>query len=69
MYVRPLLGRRRIQELVKSDVKRFYNTLAEERGLSISTIDNVHTVLHQVLSVAVDDSYIRNNPADNTPKE
>jgi len=69
MYVRPLLGRRRIQELVKSDVKRFYNTLAEERGLSISTIDNVHTVLHQVLSVAVDDSYIRNNPADNTLKE
>jgi len=69
MYVQPQFGKKRISTLVKSDVKRFYNTLADERCLAISTIDNIHTVLHQVLSMAVDDSYIRHNPADNVLKE
>ena len=33
------------------------------------TVDSVHTVLHQVLDMAVDDEYIRNNPSDRVPKE
>ena len=53
----------------KSDVKRFYNHLADERGLQASTIDSVHTVLHQVLNMAVDDAYIRSNPSDGVLKE
>ena len=69
MYVAPKFGKKRISSLVKSDVKRFYNTLADERQLAISTIDGVHTVLHQVLDMAVDDAYIRKNPADNVLKE
>ena len=32
-------------------------------------IDSIHTVLHQVLEMAVEDSYIRNNPSDNALKE
>ena len=48
---------------------RFYNHLADERGLQASTIDSVHTVLHQVLNMAVDDAYIRNNPSGNVLKE
>jgi len=68
-YVAPRLGKQRISALVKSDVKRFYNTLVDERGLSISTIDNIHTVLHQVFEMAVDDCYIRRNPSDNVLKE
>lgn len=68
-YVAPKFGKQRISALVKSDVKRFYNTLVDERGLSISTIDCVHTVLHQVLDMAVDDCYIRRNPSDNVLKE
>ncbi len=68
-FVAPLLGKKRITTLVKSDVKRFYNTLVDERGLSVSTIDNIHTVLHQVLDMAVDDNYIRRNPSDNVLKE
>ena len=51
MYVQPQFGKKRISTLVKSDVKRFYNTLADERGLAVSTIDNIHTVLHQVLTI------------------
>ncbi len=68
-FVAPRFGKQRISTLVKSDVKRFYNTLADERGLSVSTIDNVHTVLHQVLDMAVDDCYLRRNPSDNVLKE
>ena len=69
MYVQPQFGKKRISSLVKSDVKRFYNTLIDEKCLAISTVDNIHTVLHQVLGMAVDDSYIRHNPADNVLKE
>lgn len=69
MFVRPEFGKKRITTLKKSDVKRFYNYLADERGLQASTIDSIHTVLHQVLEMAVDDSYIRNNPSDNVLKE
>lgn len=69
MYVAPKLGKKCISEIVKSDVKRFYNTLLDERNLAISTIDSVHTVLHQILDMAVDDAYIRRNPADNVLKE
>jgi len=68
-FVRPDFGRKRISTLKKTDVKRFYNCLADERGLQASSIDSIHTVLHQVLDMAVDDFYIRNNPSDDVLKE
>ncbi len=68
-FVRPNFGKLRISTLKKSDVKRFYNSLADDQCLQASTIDNIHTVLHQVLNMAVDDAYIRNNPSDNVLKE
>ena len=52
-----------------NDVKQFYNKLSEERGLRVNTIDNIHTVLHQVLQVAVEDNYLRNNVSDNVLRE
>jgi len=68
-FVRPDFGRRRVAALKKSDIRRFYNTLADERMLKAATIDNIHTVLHQVLDLAVDDAYLRTNPSDNALKE
>lgn len=68
-FVQPEFGKNRISTLKKTDVKRFYNYLADERGLQASTIDSIHTVLHQVLDMAVDDSYIRNNPSNDVLKE
>lgn len=50
-------------------MRGFYNRLADEKILKISTIDGIHNVLHQVFQVAVDDEYIRNNPTDNMLKE
>lgn len=68
-FVRDELGKLKIQTLKKSDVKRFYNLLVDQRNLKISTVDNVHTVLHQVLTAAVDDGYLRTNVSDNVLKE
>lgn len=69
MFVKPALGKKRIVDIKKSDVKRFYNTLADVRGLQSNTIDNVHTVVHQLFTVAIDDEYIRANPSDNAIRE
>ena len=64
-----MIGSKRISTLKKSDIKKYYNYLVDERNLKPSTIDNIHTVLHQVLQIAVDDDFIRNNPSDNVLRE
>lgn len=68
-YVKDSFGKKKISDIKKSDVKRFYNTLADERNLSISTIDTIHNILHQLFDIAVDDNYIRTNPTDKMLKE
>ena len=68
MFVKQDFGTMRLETIRKSDVIRFYNYLAENRGLMFSTIESVHTVLHQVLELAADDGYIRKNPSDNVLK-
>lgn len=68
-FVAPDFGQSRISSIKKTDIKRFYNMLADQRGLKISTIESVHTVLHQVLTTAVEDNYLRSNPSDNVLRE
>lgn len=68
-FVRHQIGSRTVSSLKKTDIKRFYNYLADERHLKPATIDNIHTVLHQILDMAVDDDYLRNNPSNNVLKE
>ena len=68
-FVKDVIGNKRIKDLKKSDIRKFYNLLIEERNLKISTVDSVHTVLHQVLQIAVDDDIIRKNPSDNAMGE
>ena len=53
----------------KSDVKKFYNRLADGKRMQVATIDNIHNVLHQVFQIAVDDNIIRINPTDNMLRE
>lgn len=68
-FVRDDLGQQKIITLKRSDIRRYYNRLIDERGLKIATVDNVHTVLHQVLDIAVEDGYLRTNISDNALKE
>ena len=69
MFVKDNLGRYKVSELKKSDVRRFYNYLIDERGLKVATVDGIHNILHQILDIAVEDGYLRNNVSDNALKE
>ena len=68
-FVQATFGKNRIVDLKRSDVRAFYNTLADGQNLKIATLDNIHTVLHQVLELAVEDDYLRYNPSDNALRE
>lgn len=68
-FVRDDLGLQKIATLKRSDIRRFYNRLIDGRCLKISTVDNIHTVLHQVIDIAVEDGYLRSNISDNALKE
>lgn len=69
LFVRPVFGQKLLTSIKNSDVKRFYNRLVDEDGLKVTTVDNIHNVLHQVFQIAVDDRLIRLNPADRMLKE
>ena len=68
-FVKLDFGDMKVADLKRTDVRAFYNMLADERHLKTATIDNVHTVLHQVLELGVEDEYLRYNPSDNALKE
>lgn len=55
--MRNQIGSQFIMSLKKSDIKRYYNSLVDDRHLKAATIDSIHTVLHQVFEMAVDDDY------------
>ena len=69
MFVMPALGKQLIRGIKKTDVKRFYNSLADVKGLQANTIDSIHTVVHQLFTTAMDDGYLHTNPSDNALKE
>lgn len=41
-FVRNQIGSKTVSSLKKTDIKRFYNYLADERHLKPATIDNIH---------------------------
>lgn len=68
-FVQPNFGCFRVADLKRSDVRAFYKRLKDDQHLRVSTIDSIHTVLHQVLELAVEDDFIRYNPSDHALKE
>ena len=67
-YVRNGFGKRKISSVKYSDILLFYNSVLDS-GLSISTVDNIHSVLHPTFQMAVRDSVIRINPTDGAMAE
>ena len=67
-FVRPTFGKRRIAEIRYSDVKEFYFSILKE-GIKANTLENVHTVVHPALQLAVRDGLIVNNPSDSAMTE
>lgn len=68
-FVEPDFGKMKIVDVKRSDVRAFYNHLADSQHIKTNTIDNIHTVLHQVLELGVEDDYLRYNPSDNALQE
>ena len=68
-FVEPDFGKMKLSELKRSDVRAFYIELIEKHKMKVASVDCVHTVLHQVLELGVDDEYMRYNPSDNALKE
>lgn len=56
-----VLGNKRLCDIKKSDILKFYNSLLE-RGLKYSTIKALNCVIFPCFELAVDDDYIRKNP-------
>lgn len=68
-YIENGLGETPIRNLSYSTIVKFYKGLIEEKGLGISSVDNLNVVLSMVLDVAVRDGLIRANPCNGTLKE
>lgn len=68
-FVRDDFGNKLIASVKYTDVKMFYYHLLNEKGLEINTLDNIHTILHPIFTMAVRDDIIRKNPADGVLKE
>ena len=67
-YVRKGFGKKRISDVRYSEVLTFYNALME-KGLSVSTVESVHSVLHPTFQLAVRDHILRSNPSDEVISE
>lgn len=57
------LGQKRLKALTTMDIQSFYSALVMERGLSLRTVNYVHTVLKMALNDAVDWGLLPGNPA------
>lgn len=68
-YVREGFGRRKIASIKFTDVKEFYYSIIQEKKLSLTTLENIHTVLHPAFQMGVRDGLLRINPSDGVMAE
>lgn len=70
LYIRPALGKIKLEDLDTDKIQRFYNHLGKghdgKPGLSPKSVRNIHGILHKALQQAtkVKSCGIRTNPAD-----
>ncbi len=62
-HIKPALNVVKLENLDPHIIQKFYNSLSDS-GLSPKTVKNLHGILHSALQQAVDNDYIRRNPAD-----
>ena len=61
LFVKPTFGKKKLVQVKKSDVRRFYNQLIDDKVLKPSTVDVIHNIVHQVFQIAVDDDMRSNS--------
>lgn len=65
LYVRGcLISRKRLEDIVYSDLLQYYQYLLDERKLKIPSVKVVHAIIHQTFKFAMKDKLIRYNPSD-----
>lgn len=65
IHLKPALGKKKLENLVPTDIQTFYNSLTQgEKSLSAKTVKNIHGVFHRALQQALDLNYLRINPAN-----
>lgn len=68
-YVREGFGKRKIVDIKYTDIKKFYYGIIQDKELSSTTLDNIHTDLHPAFQMAVRDGLLRVNPTDGVMAE
>lgn len=63
------LGQRPLTSIKYTDIRRFYNSLINEKGLKPSSMEIIHTILSPIFTGAVRDGYMRLNPTDGVMTE
>ena len=67
-HVRDVFGKRPIQSIRYTDLKRFYISKLRN-GFNISSLSNLHNILNPIFDMAYRESYIDMNPAEGLMKE
>ncbi len=66
-HIKPGIGSKQLAKLTHTDIQRLYRRKLEE-GLAHSTVERIHVLINQVLTIAVRRKYISDNPmAEVTP--
>lgn len=61
-YAKESIGLRKLSSIKKSDIIKYYNDLLEH-GFKANSLEIMHTLVHPTLTMAMEDGYIRMNPA------
>lgn len=68
-YVSEEIGPKKLSVIKYSHIKRFYNSLIQDKGFKPNSMEIINTILHPVFTLAVRDGYIRTNPTDGVMAE
>ena len=68
-YVREYIGNFKIADIKYSDIKKYYNSLINEKGFKPNSMEIIHTILHPTFEMAVRDDLINKNPTNNVMSE
>lgn len=63
-FVKPRFGNRKINTILYSEVDKFYSDLLTKYNFKVSTLENIHTVLNPLFTLAIRDDIITKNPCD-----
>ncbi len=64
-YIKPTMGHIAVANIKSSTIKKAYQAMLSEMGVSASTVFLTHCLVNQLFKCAVDDALIRSNPALN----